>query len=106
MDFKAGGRNIQRIRKQRKLTQEQLAELIGCTSNTVSRIECGALYPALDTVTAICNALSTTADSILSPYIAADSVIRWNFLSEKLSSLPAAKQEKIEIILDCLIKTI
>lgn len=106
MDFKAGGRNIQRIRKQRGLTQEQLAEATGVTSNTVSRLECGALYPALDTVIALCNALNTNADSILAQYIQADSVVRWNHLADKLSTLPAAKQDKIEVILDCLIDTI
>lgn len=106
MDFRAGGRNIQRIRKQRGLTQEQLAEAIGVTSNTVSRLECGALYPALDTVIALCNALNTNADSILAQYIQADSGLRWTHLSDKLSALPAAKQDKIEIILECLIETI
>lgn len=106
MDFKAGGRNIQRIRKQRKLTQEELAELCGCTANSISRIECGALFPALDTVITLCNALNTNADSILAQYIQADSGLRWTHLSDKLSTLPAAKQDKIEIILDCLIETI
>ena len=106
MDFKAGGRNLQRIRKQRKLTQEQLAELVGCTSNTVSRIECGSLFPALDTVIILCNALNTTADSILAPYVQADSTLRWTHLADKLASLPAAKQDKIEVILDCLIDNI
>lgn len=106
LEFKAGGRNIQRIRKQRGLTQEQLAELVGCTANTISRIECGSLFPALDTVVTICNALNTTADSILAQYIQADSVVRWNHLADKLSTLPAAKQDKIEVILDCLIETI
>jgi len=84
LDFKAGGRNIQRIRKQRKLTQEELAELVGCTANTISRID----------------------DSILAQYIQADSGLRWTHLSDKLSTLPAAKQDKIEVILDCLIDTI
>lgn len=106
MEFKAGGRNLQKIRKQRKLTQEQLAELVGCTANTISRIECGSLFPALDTVIALCNALNTNADSILAQYIQADSGLRWTHLSDKLSTLPAAKQDKIEIILDCLIETI
>ena len=106
LDFKAGGRNIQRIRKQRKLTQEQLAELVGCTANTISRIECGSLFPALDTVIILCNALNTNADSILAQYIQADSIVRWNHLADKLGTLPTAKQDKIEAILDCLIKII
>ena len=106
MDFEAAGRNVKRIRKQRKLTQEQLAELVGCTANTISRIECGSLFPALNTVIILCNALNTTADSILAPYVQADSTLRWTHLADKLASLPAAKQDKIEVILDCLINTI
>ena len=39
MDFKRGGQAIQRIRKERGMTQEDLADKSGITSNTVSRIE-------------------------------------------------------------------
>ena len=57
MDFKSGGQAIQRLRKERGLTQEQLAERAGITPNTVSRFERGTLIPALDTLVDLCNAL-------------------------------------------------
>ncbi len=106
MDFKQGGQAIQRIRKERGMTQEQLAEITNVASNSISRIERGLLMPALPTLIEICNALGTGADSILSAYITQDTPIRWTPLAEKLGELDLEKQHKIETILDCLIETI
>ena len=106
MDVKRGGQAIQRIRKERGMTQEDLADKSGITSNTVSRIERGLLIPALPTLIDICNALGTGADSILAAYITADTPIRWSLLAQKLNGLDADKQDKIETVLDCLIETI
>ena len=106
MDFKRGGQAIQRIRKERGMTQEDLADKSDITSNTVSRIERGLLIPALPTLIDICNALGTGADSILAAYITADTPIRWSLLAKKLDGLDADKQDKIETVLDCLIETI
>ena len=96
MDFKQGGQAIQRIRKERGMTQEQLAEITNVASNSISRIERGLLMPAL----------GTGADAILSAYVAADTPIRWTPLAEKLGGLELEKQHKIEAILDCLIETV
>ena len=106
MDFKQGGQAIQRIRKELGLTQEQLAEMTDVASNSISRIERGLLIPALPTLIDICNALGTSADSILAAYIASDTAIRWTPLAEKLGGLDLEKQHKIEAILDCLIETV
>lgn len=106
MDFKQGGQVIQRIRRERGLTQEQLGEMIGVASNSISRIERGLLIPALPTLIDICNALGTSADTILAAYVATDTPIRWTPLAEKLQSVEIEKQHKIETILDCLIETI
>lgn len=106
MDFKQGGLVIKRIRKQRGLTQEQLADQIAIASNSISRMERGLLIPSLPTLIDICNVLEIGADSILAAYIAADTPIRWTPLAEKLEGLDLEKQHKIETILDCLIKTV
>ena len=106
LNFRAGGKNLKRIRKERGLTQEELGELAGTTSNTISRLETGSLWPALDTLIKLCNSLNVTMDAIMAPYIAADSAVRWTPLGKKLSSLPQATQDKIHIILDCLIETL
>ena len=57
MDFKSGGKAIQRLRKQKNLTQEQLAEQVALSSNTISRIERGLLMPSVATLCNLCNAL-------------------------------------------------
>lgn len=106
MDFKQGGQVIQRIRKERGMTQEQLGELVNIEPNSISRIERGYLVPALPTLVNICNVLGISADTVLAPYIMADTAIRWMPLAEKLEGLELDKQHKIEAILDCLIKTI
>ena len=106
MDFKQGEQVIQRIRKERGMTQEQLAEITNVASNSISRIERGLLIPALPTLIDICNALGTGADSILAAYITQDTPIRWTPLAEKLGGLDLEKQHKIETIIDCLIEAI
>ena len=106
MDFKQGGQVIQRTRKERGMTQEQLAEKTDVSSNSISRIERGQLVPALSTLIDICNALGIGADAVLAAYISADTPIRWTPLAEKLAGIELEKQHKIEAILDCLIETI
>ena len=106
MDFRQGGQVIQRIRKDRGMTQEQLAEQVGIDPNSISRIERGRLIPALPTLIDICNALEIGADAVLATYIAVDTPIRWTPLAKKLEAVELEKQHKIETILDCLIETI
>ncbi len=51
------GKRIQEIRKQRKYTQDKLAEMVGIDSKNISRIENGNNYPSSDTIAAIARAL-------------------------------------------------
>lgn len=106
MDFKQGGQAIQRIRKERGMTQEQLAMKSGVSANTVSRIERGLLVPALPTLISLCNALDVGSGSVLSSYIAVETPIRWSNLSQTMAGLSEEKQDKLETILNCLIDTI
>ena len=105
-NFKQGGQAIQRIRKERRITQEQLAELTGISSNSISRIEWGALIPALPTLIELCNALEVGADAVLAAYLVTGTPIRWTHLARKLEGADLEKQRKIEAIFDCLMETI
>ncbi len=51
------GKNIQNLRKAKKLTQEKFAELIGIDPKNVSKIENGLNYPSSETISAIASAL-------------------------------------------------
>lgn len=51
------GKSIKEIRKQKGLTQERLAELVGIGTPNISYIECGRFAPAVDTLEKIAQAL-------------------------------------------------
>lgn len=54
------GLRLQKIRKAKKMTQEQLAEKVALDTMTISRIENGKEYPKPDNFAKICKALSTS----------------------------------------------
>jgi len=51
------GKQIQILRKNKKLTQEQFADIIGIDPKNVSKIENGKNYPTAETLVAIAKAL-------------------------------------------------
>lgn len=51
------GENIKRFRKARKMTQEQLAEMVGIASPNISYIENGKFAPSIETFIKIAQAL-------------------------------------------------
>ena len=104
MDFRQGGQVIQDARKAHGLTQEQLADMTGLTSNTVSRIERGLLVPSLPTLISLCNALA--ADAVLAAYVDAAAPVRWSALADRMSALPPEKRDKAETLLRCIIDTL
>lgn len=67
LDYKKLGLKIREMRKLRKLSQEQLSEAIGISSNYLSRVETsnGGVI-SLPTLLKICNVLGTSMDYMLS----------------------------------------
>lgn len=51
------GKRIQNIRKSKKLTQEQIAEIIGIETASLSNIENGKYYPTAENLEKIINVL-------------------------------------------------
>lgn len=47
-DIKECGKRIQQLRKERELTQEQLAEKLNVSQNTIAKIESGLRRPSID----------------------------------------------------------
>jgi transcriptional regulator with XRE-family HTH domain len=54
------GMRVQALRRQRRLTQEQLAEAIGRSVDTISNIETGRLSTRIDTATKLADVLGTS----------------------------------------------
>ena len=51
------GTNIYTLRKEKKITQAQLAEIVGVSRNTISSIETGQFSPTAKLAYVICIAL-------------------------------------------------
>jgi len=61
------GAEVRRLRKARKMTQEQLAEASGLSRTTISNIEDALTSGNIDTLTAIANGLNCTIDIMMNP---------------------------------------
>ena len=56
---------LKRIRKERGLTQSEVAKMIGITAHSYARYECGVRKPTLEMLIAISKLLGTTPDALL-----------------------------------------
>jgi transcriptional regulator with XRE-family HTH domain len=59
------GANVLRLRKFRKMSQVQLAELSGLTRSSISNLETGHQNVRIDTLALIARALGVAPDSLL-----------------------------------------
>lgn len=61
------GRNLERVRRQKGLTQEQLAELSGFSQQYLSRLEGGKANPTIVTVHEIATSMGLSHLDLLQP---------------------------------------
>lgn len=59
------GENLQKLRKEQGISQEQLAEQLGVTRQSVSKWESGNSYPEMDKIVAICNLFHCDMDVLI-----------------------------------------
>lgn len=65
IDYNAIGTHIRRLRKEKGLTQQSLAELSHQEPSNISHIERGATKLSLPTIVNVANALGVTVDDLL-----------------------------------------
>ena len=65
MNTKAIGERIRISREERRMSQQRLANVIGCAASYISAIERGEKAPNLETFVAIASALRVPADVLL-----------------------------------------
>ena len=68
LDFREIGIRIQFYRTKSKLTQEELAELVGTSQKYISRIETGYHNIKLGTIAAIAKHLQVSVDMLIADY--------------------------------------
>ena len=104
MGLESIGKNIRKFRHHRGLRQEDLAEITGLSINYIGAIERGEKIPALDTFIDILNALSVSADMVLSEVLQEGYQVKATKLSEQLKPLSAKDQKRIFDVIEVLIK--
>ena len=99
------GRRIKEIRKQKKIPQEKLAEMIGISPNYMSALERGAYNIKLELLVQIIDCLDITADDLFRDVIKNGYMNRTSRLSDEIEALPIEEQQRIFEVLDALLRT-
>lgn len=84
------GTNISYLRKQKKLTQEQLAERMGVTRQTVSRWETDEVIPELAKLVDICSVFACKLDTLVKENLYAQSEIYSDIQINRMASFKMA----------------
>ena len=104
MGLESIGKHISEFRHLRKLRQEDLAEITGLSTNYIGAVERGEKIPSLETFIDILNALSVSADMVLSDVLQEGYQVKASTVSDQLKTLSAKDQKRIFDVIDVLIK--
>ena len=104
MGLESIGKHISEFRHLRKLRQEDLAEITGLSTNYIGAVERGEKIPSLETFIDILNALSVSADVVLSDVLQEGYQVKATKLSDQIKDLPEKDQKRIFDVIEALIK--
>lgn len=91
------GSKIREERQKSRLTQEQLAEKIGCNESYIGQIERSLKNPSLEVIVKIANALNVTVDYLLANNIKVDQID--GLINEVVSLLKERDPEDVRFII-------
>lgn len=100
IDYKDIGQRIKAKRIDKRLTQEQLSEMVGIGPSHMSHIESGSTVPSFDVFIAILNALGCSADELLCRETTAAKPILNSWLSELVAD---CDNTEVKILSDILV---
>lgn len=95
------GRFISQKRKEKNLTQEQLAEKLGVSNKTVSKWECGKCMSDYSVVKPLCQELGITISELMDGEVKADGSIRVfdeEQILDMLERIQQLEKQKISIL--------
>lgn len=102
MDMKIGGKIIE-LRKEKKMTQEQLAELLGVSAPAVSKWETDSCYPDITLLCPLARALGTNVDTLLAYEETLSEEKHGQYMTEIIDTIREGKEEEAEERLDQLL---
>lgn len=98
------GKRIQMIRKHRGLTQENLAEMLGISTNHMSSLERGLYNVKIEMLVRIMNCLDCTADDLFCDVIKSGYKAKASRLSDLIAELPAREQKRIFDVVETMVQ--
>jgi transcriptional regulator with XRE-family HTH domain len=103
MSVKFGDR-VTQARKEKELSREELAELIGTSAPIVGRYERGDMMPSIEIATKISEALGVSLDFLVgkSSLLVKDKNILERL--EDIAKLPTAKQSELFNVMDAYLR--
>lgn len=104
MDYTTIGKNLRTYRKQRNLTQEQLAERAGFSPNYIGILERGEKLPSLETLLTLLNQLNVSADMVLCDVLNTGYAIKGSQLSEQLAGCDKKVQDRVLAVVATLLR--
>lgn len=102
------GKKIKKLRKSKKLTQEQLAEKINVSPRAISGIELGEYYPKAETIDKILNLFDISSEELFSNEDMLSKEILYNKLIENIKII-ASDEYKLKLcynLVKSLMKTL
>lgn len=99
MNYSDIGKRIRKARRDRQMTQEQLAEIIGVGTTHISHIETGNTIASMKLFVAIVDALEVSADDLLR-----DNLVRAKeaFTGEIFEELGDCSEEEVRFMADMI----
>ena len=91
------GSKIADTRKKQNLTQEQLAELLGVTRQSVSRWESDTVYPETDKIIKLAEILNVNCDYLLKENVSENGIQKTSNLITRLLKNALGKRIMIEL---------
>lgn len=93
------GTTVKRLRRERDITQEQLAEYLGITSRAVSQWECDRTAPDISQIPALCHLFDVSADVLLGIDLAKKNEEMEDCLSRAREAVHGGRfEESVEIL--------
>lgn len=98
------GKRVKQARERLGITQEDLAEKTGLTTNYISTVERGMSFPRCEKLIILLNCLETSADSIFCDVLEHSGEVKASELSKKIADLPPEAQKRILQMVELMIQ--
>lgn len=85
------GKNIQYLRKQKKITQEQLAEMMSVSRQTILKWEADEVIPELDKIVALSDLFACKLDTMIKEDMSAGDAVYSEIIVKKVKAFQKAR---------------